>query len=331
VHEFLLDWLRCCACGGELRWRVEERGLEIESADARCVACGAAYQVRDGIGAFLAPELQREDLWAQTDSHLVVLAREQPELRTRLVESALAELNPADRMLRALLLESEGDYAGAAEAESQAILGMYTPDYDRCRLSQLRFVVDQLRQATDPVIDLASGRGTLAFELARELDVPVVMTDFSPGVLRHDRERLRTEGLEDRVSLLALDARRTPFRAGAVRHLTTYLGLPNIGEAATVLRELRRIVSGRLLAVSHFYPPEDEAHAKAIADLGLGSTLYEKPTLDEFADTGWYAILDNRMVGAAAPTPASEVIDGLHIDGLPIVETKLTWGVLRAT
>jgi uncharacterized protein YbaR (Trm112 family) len=331
MHEFLLEMLQCCVCGGELRWRVEQcHGSEIRTAEASCVACHAAYPVREGIGAFLAPDLQRDDLWSKAESGLVTASRRDPAIRHALLESDLADLNPADQMLRALLLEAEFDYESAAVAESQALVGMYSADYRRCVASQCAFVVDAVRDAPGPIVDLASGRGRLAVELLRELDVPVVITDFSPGVLRSDRERLRLLGLEDRASLLVMDGRRTPFREGSIPVMTTHLGLPNIGEPQQLLAELRRVVSDRLLAVSHFYPVDDEANAGAITTLGLSSTLYELPTLEVFAGAGWTARLRNRQEGFAEPTPASEVLRGMRIDGLPVAPTTLTWGVLEA-
>ena len=72
-------------------------------------------------------------------------------------------------------------------------------------------------------------------KLVRELKRPVVATDFSPRVLRSDRERLKSFGLYEHVSLLAFDARRTPFKDGAVETLTTNLGLPNIEEPGNLL------------------------------------------------------------------------------------------------
>jgi hypothetical protein len=39
----------------------------------------------------------------------------------------------------------------------------------------------------------------------------------------------------------------------------------------------------------------------------------------------------NARIGAAQPTPKSNVLEGASIDGLPLAETNLEWCVLRAT
>jgi ubiquinone/menaquinone biosynthesis C-methylase UbiE len=59
--------------------------------------------------------------------------------------------------------------------------------------------------------------------------------------------------LYSQLSLLALDARRMPFQEGSVEMLTTNLGLQNIEEPDSLMRELRRVVGGRFLSISHFY------------------------------------------------------------------------------
>jgi len=66
-----------------------------------------------------------------------------------------------------------------------------------------------------------------------------VATDYSPHVLRQDRRRLVSFGLYDKISLLAFDARRTPFKNGAVETLTTNVGLSNVENPRNLLKELR--------------------------------------------------------------------------------------------
>ena len=51
MHDFLLGMLQCPACHAALAWEASQRHHHrIEEAEARCVACGAVYPVREGIG-----------------------------------------------------------------------------------------------------------------------------------------------------------------------------------------------------------------------------------------------------------------------------------------
>lgn len=331
MREELVEMLVCPVCHGELRWAVEERREgRIETAEAVCAACAATYPVREGIGLFLTPDLPRHDLWEEVESGLSQYLRAHPEVERRLMDTPLEALSPADQFLRAMALEERGMYAEARAAADLARSGLYTPEYLACCRGQIDYLIERLAAADGPVVDLASGRCELVEEMARRLPQPLVATDFSPRVLRRDRRWLKFLGLYDRVSLLAFDARRTPFRDGAVRAMTTYLGLANIERPGDLLRELRRVVSGTFLAISHFFPEEDEANAEAIREFGLAPFLYRRSTLERFAAAGFEVGLENLQAGIARPTPTSALIEGAGIDALPVAETVLEWCVLVA-
>jgi hypothetical protein len=287
--------------------------------------------VREGIGLFLTPDLSRNDLWERMDSGLVRYLREHPALERQLLEAPLEKLNPADQFFRAMMLEARGNYREARAAEETANRGLYTPEYLACWISQFDYVIAQLSATSGPIVDLASGRCYLVEILANRLQRPVVATDFSPTVLRHNRHRLENSGIYDAISLLAFDARRTPFKTGSVATLTTNLGLPNIEAPGALLTELRRIVSGVFLAISHFYAESDEANAPAIRAAQLDTLLYKRSALERYREAGWEVDVKNARIGAAQPTPKSNVLEGASIDGLPLAETNLEWCVLRAT
>jgi len=81
MQSYLVEMLECPVCHGELEWDITERhDGRIETANARCVACAVAYPVREGIAVFLTPDLPRDDLWEQVDSHLAQYLREHPEV-----------------------------------------------------------------------------------------------------------------------------------------------------------------------------------------------------------------------------------------------------------
>jgi uncharacterized protein YbaR (Trm112 family) len=331
MHGYLIEMLQCPACHGALSWTVREREDDrlLEGA-AECTVCGAEYPVRDGIGLFLTPDLPRNDLWEEGSQKLSGDLREQPDVEAKLMNVPLSDLGPADLFFRGLVHEERGEFEKAERAFEQARPGLYTEAYLACSEAQFEFVIDELRTGVGPIVDLASGRCTLVVDLVRALDRPIVATDFSPRVLRRDRERLTHRELYDEVSLLAFDARRTPFRDGSVETMTTHLGLPNVEEPGRLLEELRRIVSGRLLAISTFYPEDDEANLAALREHGLADSMLHGSAMAAFAKAGWRATARNAVRGLAKPTPKGEVIEGGGIDALPVAETTLEWCVIDA-
>ena len=329
MHTYLIEMLECPVCHDKLEWTIVERnGDRIEAAEAHCSVCNAVYPVRDGIGLFLTPELPRNDMWEQVDSGVIKYLREHSEIERELMEVPPDTLAPADRFFRALVLEERGKYHEAQIMEDLANKDLYTLEYINCWNSQMDYVVEWLSGTDGPIVDLASGRCYLVEKVVNKLKRPVVATDFSPGVLRRDRRWFESLGLYEHVSLLAFDARRTPFKDGSVETLTTNLGLPNIEEPDSLLRELRRIVAGKFLAVSNFFPEEDEVNAKVIREAKLEALLYKRRALEQFTEAGWEVRVKNVCVGVARPTSPGVVLEGARIDGLPVADTNLEWCVL---
>jgi len=332
VNEFLVDLLVCPVCHRELEWEIfEKSGDRIEAGAAHCRDCSAEYPVQDGIGMFLTPDLHREDLWEQVDNNLIQYLKEHPALEQQLMDTPLEDVAPADKFFRALVLEERGDYREAKKVEQLANQGIYTPEYQECAQSQIDYVVEQLSQSTGMVVDLACGRGYLVEEMARNLKRQIVATDFSPRVLRRNRLYLESQGLYERVSLLAFDARSTPFRNGSVETLTTNIGLPNIEHPDKLLVELRRIAAGSFLAISHFVPEDDEANLALLRKYGLDQLQVRSSTHEQFTTAGWRVEIANICSGIAKPTPVGVILEGAGIDGFPVSETTLDWCVIVGT
>jgi uncharacterized protein YbaR (Trm112 family) len=332
MHQFLIGLLECPQCHRSLNWRIDEQASDrIQRAEAQCRGCAAVYPIRDGIGIFLTPDLPRNDLWEQVESQLTIYLRENPDLERQLMGTPLEELSPTDQHFRALVLEERGDFSGAREAEALANRNLYTLAYSECWASQVEHTLAALEALDGPVVDLASGRCYLVEKIVERFDRPVVATDFSLSVLRRDKKLFEYLGLERSVSLMAFDARLTPFRDGSLNTLTTNLGLPNMEDPGRLLLELDRIVDGTMLAISHFFPLDDELNKEVIEDAGLGPLLYRQSAVERFVSAGWCVDLENTCVAKALPTPASTVIEGARADGLPVAPTELEWCVLRAS
>jgi uncharacterized protein YbaR (Trm112 family) len=326
-----MDMLQCPVCHDALDWQIDQRSNgHIEQAEAHCPGCAASYPVRDGIGVFLTPDLPRNDLWEQVESQLTIYLREHPQLERQLMGDPLEDLSPTDQHFRALVLEERGNFREAREAEHLSNRGLYTPAYMACWNSQLEYTLDSVSALDGPVVDLASGRCYLVEKIASQLQRPVVASDFSPNVLRRDRKLFQFLGLDDLVSLLAFDARRTPFRDGSVGIMTTNLGLPNIEDPGRLLHELYRVVDGTLLAISHFFPMDDEPNREVLQAFGLDALLHREAALERFSSAGWEVALENRCIAEALPTPESDLLEGARADGLPVAPTELEWCVIRA-
>jgi uncharacterized protein YbaR (Trm112 family) len=332
MQKYILEMLECPACHHELDWEIEEQANHrIEQAQACCVVCEATYPVRDGIGIFLTPELSRNDLWEQVESQLSAYLRDHPDQERSLMEPPVEELSATDQQFRAQLLEARGEFAEARRAEELAIKNLYTDAYNRCWQSQVEYTLERVESREGPIVDLASGRGYLVEQIAGRLKKPVVATDFSLNVLRRNRAYFEFLGLYEHVSLLAFDARKTPFREDSIKTLTTNVGLPNIEDLGDLLHELARISSGTLFAISHFFLPDDEANRTVIQEAGLEPMLFKQSALDRFEEAAWDVEIDSTCVSEALPTPASEIFEGTRADGLPVVPTEVEWCVLRAT
>jgi len=319
MQDFLIEMLECPSCHGELSWKVTQHQEDrIEEAEVSCKKCGGAYPVKEGIGLFLTSDLPRNDLWEQLDSQLIQYLRENPQIESKLMDVPLNTLNPADQFFRSQILEERGEFAQAKAIASLARSKLYAPEYLKCNNAQITYLIAQLSIFDGPIIDLASGRDTLAELLVRKLKQPIVFTDFSPQILRRNRRWLEFFGLYERVSLLAFDARRSPFKDGAIKMMTINLGLANIEKPENLSLELRRIISGKFFAISCFYQEDDKENAEVIKKLGMDKFLFKQVKME------------NMMIGKVWPTPKGEVIEGAGIDAFPVTETKLEWGVLVA-
>ena len=92
------------------------------------------------------------------------------------------------------------------------------------------------------VLDLATGTGDLAIEIARsEPTTHVVGLDPSEGMLECGREKVTRAGLADRVELVSGDAQQLPFGDDSFHGVTIAFGIRNVPDRAKALREMARV------------------------------------------------------------------------------------------
>ncbi len=332
MQKYLVEILECPKCHGKLDWNITEQSHErIELAEACCQDCSSTYPVRDGIGVFLTTDLKRNDLWEQVDNGLEQFFKQNPELEKRLMNVPLDTLGPVDQHYRGRVHLSRGETEAAQVAFDIANKRLYSEDAIQCMDSQMNYLIKEVSKSDSPIVDLASGACGLVSKMLKDLPNSIVVTDFSPSVLVKNRKRLMEQGLYDRVSLLAFDARQTPFANDSISLLTTHAGLNNIQNPGNLLEELHRIVKGKFIAVSSFYPEDDKENGVVIEEAGLAELCYRDKLLEHFHNTGWAVEVKNSCSIKTNPAPPGVVLEGARVDGLPVQSTYLEWCVLLGT
>jgi len=332
MQKYLVEILECPKCNGKLDWNITEESHDrIEVAEACCQDCSSTYPIQDGIGVFLTTDLKRNDLWEQVDNGLEQLLKQNPELEKRLMDAPLDTLGPVDQFYRGDIHRTRGEIEAANAAYSTSHKGMFSVDTDRCIDNQMDYLINEVSQSDSPIVDLASGVCELVKRMLKDLPNLIVVTDFSPSVLVRNRKWLIEQGLYHRVSLLAFDARQTPFANDSISLLTTHAGLNNIQNPGKLLEELYRIVNGKFIGVSSFYPEDDQENGAVIEEYGVAELCYRDKLLEHFHNAGWVVEVNNSCTIKTNPAPPGVVLEGARVDGLPVQSTYLEWCVLSAT
>jgi uncharacterized protein YbaR (Trm112 family)/ubiquinone/menaquinone biosynthesis C-methylase UbiE len=326
MHDRLTRLLVCPNCHSSLEWTVLRRSTsEILEGSARCDRCGVDFPIRHGIPALMVGGRSPTDLWEEAGTGIHSFVQNEPERARALLEAADDHLNPSDLWLRGLVLEARQEYGRADPLMDYAWERLYTTETREASQSQMDYVCARVKRRRGPVVDLATGRGYLLERLLRSTRRHILATDLSPRVLRRDLDRLRTLGRGSRVDALAFDAIRTPFADGSLTTLTTNLGWMNVAHPASLLEELRRIVSGEVLGITAFYPEEAGRNSETIHRLGLELLYYRETALSAFERAGFSVVIANARKARAVPTPESRFLAGFQPDLLPIEETELEW------
>ena len=94
-----------------------------------------------------------------------------------------------------------------------------------------------------PALDVATGTGDLALDLARKpLATTVVGLDFVPEMLGIASHKAHQKGLADRVRYLLADAHDLPFPDGHFICATVGFGIRNFSDVPRTLQEMARVV-----------------------------------------------------------------------------------------
>jgi demethylmenaquinone methyltransferase/2-methoxy-6-polyprenyl-1,4-benzoquinol methylase len=156
-------------------------------------------------------------------------------------------------------------HLSARSRQTRALFAPLPTSYDRwSRLLSLgqdprwrEFLVSRVEAGTgESVLDVATGTGAVAIELAHQKGCDVVGLDQSPEMLAEAERRVAAAGLAPRIQLIQSRAEELPFGDGWFEGLTfTYL-LRYVDDPAATLRELARVVRpGRTIAMLEFGVP----------------------------------------------------------------------------
>ena len=175
-------------------------------------------------------------------------------------------------------------------------------------------------------LDVATGTGKLALELAREAgDVgEVVGVDFCDEMLSQAQDRL-AKTKHHKVALTLASAGALPFPDNTFDCVTIGFGLRNVADIGQTLREMTRVVkAGARVVCLEFSQPENHV-VRAVYRPYL---FYILPFLGGLisGDRGAYSYLPRSIAGFPRPHEVKQVMEGV---GLRDVEIYfLTMGVV---
>ncbi len=99
-------------------------------------------------------------------------------------------------------------------------------------------------------IDIATGTGDLAVQMAAKGVQSVTGLDISPGMLEFGRKKVKDNGLENKVEMILGDSENLPFDDNLFDAATVAFGVRNFEHLETGLAEIYRILKkGGLLVI----------------------------------------------------------------------------------
>lgn len=330
MHKQYMDMLVCPLCHSELEWHIkEDKDDRIINANISCSSCKSKYEVRDEIAVFLTSALSRNDLWQKSESELEKYLREKPDIYEKLMNTPEEELNGADYWFKASYFENKRDFITSSRMFKNAFEKIYSQDYISGWKTQMDYIINEIKD-NKPIVDIASGKGYLIEKLLKETKNYIVATDFSPTILARNKEYYKYKGLYDRLSLIAFDARKTPFRDNSIVTMTSNMGIQNIEQPGSVISEMNRITKKEFMCIMQYIDKDDELHIDFFKKFGGIDYATKDNAFQTFNNLGWNVKICNSYIANIEPTPKGEIIKEAVIDGFPIENTKVEFCVIQA-
>ena len=155
------------------------------------------------------------------------------------------------------------------ESKSEMVRGMFNdiaPTYDKLN-HILSFEIDRLwrrrvvrilrRKGAKRILDMATGTGDLAIDIARKISgSSIFAADFSSEMLAIARKKIEKQGLDERITLEECNVESIPLADESVDAATVAFGVRNFEHQKEALIELKRTIKpeGHLIVLEFSNP-----------------------------------------------------------------------------
>lgn len=109
----------------------------------------------------------------------------------------------------------------------------------------------------ETVLDIATGTGDLAIQIAKATNAKITGFDLSAGMLEVGKKKVAEEGLSDRIQMIQGDAENMPFEDSSFDCITVAFGVRNFENLQKGLDEIYRVLKpGGTFIILEFSQPE---------------------------------------------------------------------------
>ena len=104
-------------------------------------------------------------------------------------------------------------------------------------------VVKIVKEANpDSILDIATGTGDLAINLAETNATKIVGLDISSGMLNIGKQKIKKKGLDSKIDMVLGDSENMPFEDNSFDAITVAFGVRNFETLENGLKEIYRVL-----------------------------------------------------------------------------------------
>ena len=214
----------------------EKNSNKIIAGYAKCVECGETYPINNGIAVFLPNKWQNIKIWERSE-RVAVQKKGTGEKKNILVGENIDK--PSEILKRIRIRNSQGEMRNEdLYKRYMEVIGM--PD----TLSKLCYLAQKCANEIDDmdyVLDFASGKCLLAEVLNEISNCRTIVSDINPIIVMQAQQEFKRSDNYDKLSFMAFDMKKSPFRNKSIHTVTTLLGLQNIIPSKGIVDEIDRI------------------------------------------------------------------------------------------